>query len=199
MGFAAEHSPRGAEGVGMKSPRVQLEEALAQAHGLADGLTEERMNYRPAPGVWSVGENLGHLTITARRMMKAMDAAVDSLREGGRRSDGPYRPSLMGRWFLWLLEPPVRAVKFKAPAEFHGAPDRVAHLVRGEFFAAQEELLHRLSEYEAWDQNARLVVSPFDPSRKLRYSLGLSLRIIPTHMRRHLWQAQQVLPNTSRT
>ena len=84
------------------------------------------------------------------------------------------------------------------PAEFHGQPNRPAHLVRSEFFTAHEELLHRLAGFEAWDQNARVVRSPFDARGKLRYSLGLSLRIVPAHMRRHLWQARQALKAISR-
>jgi len=177
----------------MRAPRAELEAALAEAHALVDGLSDEAMQRRPAGGGWSVGENLDHLTITARRMMKAMETGVEELRAGGRVAAGPYRAGILGRWFLWLLEPPVRRGRFKAPAEFHGEAGRPAHLVRGEFFNAHEELLHRLEEFAAWDQNARVVVSPFDARGKLRYSLGLSLLIIPAHMRRHLWQARRVL------
>lgn len=175
----------------MRAARAQLEDALAAAHGLVDRLTEEQMNWRPRAGVWSVGENLDHLTITGRRMMQAMDAGVDVLREQGRRVRGAYRPNVLSYLFLWILEPPVRRTKAKAPADFHGVPDRPAHLVKSEFFTAHEELLRRLGEYEAWDQNARVVVSPFDA--RLRYSLGLGQLIVPAHVRRHLWQAGEVL------
>lgn len=173
--------------------RQQLEAALEDARTLVDPLSEETMNWRPRPGTWSVGENLDHLTITARRMMKAMDAAVDELRANNQRATAEYQPNLLSKWFLWILEPPVRSIKVKAPAEFHGQADRPAHVVKSEFFTAHEELLHRWAEFEAWDQNARLVVSPFDPREKLKYSLGLSLRIIPAHIRRHLWQSRGVL------
>ena len=182
----------------MNTPRSQLEAALAGAHTLVDALAEDAMNSRPRAGVWSVAQNLDHLTITARRMMKAMDAAVDELAVKRQRATGDYRPNPLSRWFLWLLEPPVRRGKFKAPAEFHGQPNRPAHMVRSEFFTAHEELLHRLAGFEAWDQNARVVRSPFDARGKLRYSLGLSLRIVPAHMRRHLWQARQALKAISR-
>jgi hypothetical protein len=176
------------------TPRQQLEQALADAHQLTDALTEVQFHQAPPAGGWSVAQNLDHLTITARRMMKAMEAAVDELRQQNRPATGPYRPNPLSHWFLWMLEPPVRRGKFKAPGEFHGQPGRPPHLVKGEFFNAHEELLHRLPEFEAWDQNARLVVSPFDARGKLRYSLGLSLRIIPAHLRRHLWQARQIRP-----
>jgi hypothetical protein len=177
--------------------RRQLEEAIASAHALADALDEARMNARPDPVKWSVAQNLDHLTITARRMMKTMESAVDELRAGNQRSTKPYSPGLTARTFLWVLEPPVRALKVKAPAEFQAAAGRAAHLVRGEFFNAHEELLQRWEEFTAWDQNAALVVSPFDASGRVKYSLGLSLLIIPAHMRRHLWQAEQVLERLS--
>jgi hypothetical protein len=126
-------------------------------------------------------------------MMKAIDNGADELRAKGAKASGPYRPSLLGRWFLWILEPPVRNAKAKAPAEFHGQTGRPAHIVISEFTGAHEELLHRLTEFEAWDQNQSVVISPFDARGKLKYSIGLSLRIIPAHCRRHIWQARKVL------
>lgn len=172
-------------------PQREIEAALRDARNLASSLTGEQMNWRPAPGVWSVAECLDHLTITGRRMMKAMDAAVDELRAKNMPYAGPARPSFIGRLFLKILEPPVRKMKVKAPVEFVPNPDRPAHLVLSEFTIAHEELLHRFPDFEAWDQNPRSVVSPFNT--RIRYSLGLALTIIPAHMRRHLWQARQVI------
>lgn len=171
--------------------KADVEAALRDAQALAAGLDDARMNWRPAAGVWSVAEGLDHLTITCRRMMKAMDAGVDELRAKDQRYAGPSRPSWIGRVFLWILEPPVRKMKAKAPPDFVPKPDRPSHLVLSEFTIAHEELLHRWAELEAWDQNRRVVVSPFDP--RIRYSIGLTLKIIPAHMRRHLWQAREVL------
>lgn len=176
-------------------PQREIEAALREARELATALTSEQMNWRPAPGVWSVAECLDHLTITCRRMMKAMDAAVDELRANNKPYAGPARPSLIGRLFLKILEPPIRRMKVKAPAEFVPNPDRPTHLVLSEFTIAHEELLHRFADFQAWDQNPRSVVSPFNS--RIRYSLGLTLAIIPAHMRRHLWQARQVLRHQS--
>lgn len=179
----------------MSEARREIETVLREAEAWSAALIDEQMNWRPVPGEWSAAECLDHLTITCRRMMKAMDAGVDQLREKNQLYAGPAQPGLIGRCFLRILEPPVRKMKAKAPADFVPQPDRPAYVVRSEFAAAHQELIQRLTEFESWDQNVRIVVSPFQA--RIRYSLGLSLKIIPAHMRRHLWQAREVLQQKS--
>jgi hypothetical protein len=183
----------------MSTPGEEIASAIREAHALTDALSDDLMQRRGPGGGWSAAQCLDHLTVTARRMMQAMDAAVETLRSQARPASGPYRPNVLSRLFLWYMEPPVRLGKTKTQPGFQGDPGTRPELVRQEFFAAHEELLRRVKEFEAWDQNARVVVSPFDPRGKLTYSLGLSLRVIPAHMRRHLWQATQAVRGKGRS
>jgi len=167
----------------------ELEAVIQGARDLTQALDDATINRRPPSGGWCAAECLDHLTITARRMIKAMETALDL----APAVPAPYQMGLAGRAVLYLVEPPVRISKCKAAPEFHGVHGRAAHLVLSEFTTAHQELIHQLPAIEARDQNVRCVVSPFDPSGRTRYSLGLAQRIIAAHARRHLWQVRKVL------
>jgi len=173
----------------MLDAKTQIEDVLAKFEGLTRPLSDAQFNWRPQSGVWSVGECLDHLTITARRFRAAIEEAVAHSRSRNLRYVGPASPSPFGRLFLKLLEPPVRLVKGKARRDFLPQLNRPASVVLSEFQTAHEDILRQLPEYLKWDQNRTRVTSPLP----LKFSLGLMLQVIPAHSRRHLWQASEII------
>lgn len=168
--------------------RPEIEALIREAEALTASLTDEQASERPRKGGWSVTENLDHLTISTRKMIKAIDDAVE--RPGAARGGGPWKPSLAARLFLWILEPPVRLMKVKATPDYVPAPGRPKHVALGEFVAAHQEFAHKAEgDWAEFDANAVEVTSPFDA--KVKYSLGTALAIVPAHGRRHIWQARQ--------
>ncbi|HEY0005036.1 MAG TPA: DinB family protein [Pyrinomonadaceae bacterium] len=167
----------------------QLEAIKQEARSLIEGLTDEQFNWHPAPGVWSIADNLAHLNVTGQLYLSRIDASIEEARSKELFGAGPFRHSFLGNWFLRLLEPPVKR-KFKAPKIFVPMPDQPLARVAPEFISLQDEVLERLHRANGLNLARARVASPI--SRFLRLSLGQSFLLITSHERRHLWQAAQV-------
>lgn len=167
----------------MQDVREQLEELIAEAELLAGPLTEAQLNWRPAAGRWSVGECLQHLSVATRKFHGCIEKGVAEARREGWKYTGPARMGLMGRVVLWVMEPPVVFAKAKAPAEM--VPGGRRKDVLEEFRAAHRAVIAAVPEWMEWDVNRTLVESPL----VVKYPVGVVLRVIAAHGRRHLWQA----------
>lgn len=154
----------------------------------ADALTR-----RPREDSWSAAECVAHLSLTAAASAPLVEEAVADLRARGRVSDAPDRMDWLGRLLRWTLEPPPR-LRTGTAAPFQ--PQRVEPLdeVLSEFRRQQSRLLAALRSAEGLVLSARKVVSPFDS--RVRYNAYAMFRILETHERRHLWQAQRAVSST---
>ena len=171
-------------GVIVRDVRIQIEEVLAEAERIAGALDEAALRRRPAGGGWSVAECLDHITLSTVTFCGAIDAVKAGAPVGG----GPAELGVRGRVVLWVMEPPVRVAKAKAPPEMMPRTDGRA--VLDEFRAVHQDLLtRRLPEYLRLDPNRVRVKSPLGSGLRL----GVILQVIPAHARRHLWQAARVL------
>lgn len=169
---------------------AQLENVMNQIRGLCDELTDAQMHWRPSTDAWSVAECVDHLTITARSFGTAIEAGLaKSPQRGDRGVDSTMQqPPWWGGLFLRILEPPVTRLKVKAPPNFQPRLARDAASVLADFVEAHEALLRKWPEWMQADLKRTQVRGPFP----IPFPLILVMHIIPTHMRRHLWQARQV-------
>lgn len=161
---------------------------IAEARGLVDRHKPEDLVKTPAGGGWSVADNLAHLAQTVRLYLPKIDAAIEANRSV--RGDGPYRYNLLGRFFLWVLEPPVR-LRVKAPPVFQPAQGMSGAQALEDFAARYEELIERMQAADGLDLARIKVVSPASDS--MRIPLGVAFGSMTAHARRHLWQARNVL------
>lgn len=168
--------------------RAQLEATSAEARSVCAGLTPIESARRAQPGRWSIAEQLEHLSLTTEAYLPLLERAADELRARDERADRPFRTDLMGRFLLWMVEPPVRKrVKTTAPF-LPRALERPADCLP-RFLALQERLVQRMHAFEGLALDRARVRSPFDP--RIRYSAWSCLRIVPAHQRRHLWLARE--------
>lgn len=172
----------------MRDVRVQIEEVLAEADRIASPLDSATFHRRPANGGWCVAECLDHITLSTLTLCSAIDDAMPDAKERGLTGGGPAGAGLRGRVILWVMEPPVRLAKAKAPPGM--MPRMDGRVVLDEFRAAHQDLLmRRLPEYLKLDPNRVRVKSPLGSGLRL----GVILQVIPAHARRHLWQAAKIL------
>jgi hypothetical protein len=169
--------------------RRQIEAVSAEARDVLADLFETQINWRVAPGHWSIAECLDHLTVTNREMMKGIKEAIADARTRGLTGRGPFRYGLIGNMVVRSMEPPAK-MKFKAPVIFRPRPDQSLAAVRRDFFATQDEVLRLINEANGLHLARIKVTSPVLKWMKL--SLGQMFGLIATHERRHLWQARQV-------
>lgn len=169
--------------------RRQFEQISADAAALIGPMTDEQFTWRPASDAWSVAECLEHLNVTARLYLPRLDQGIADAIRRGRYGEGPFRYSLLGRWFANSQEPPAR-FKVRAPKSFHPGPTRPRAEIVAAFRAYQVQFVDRLRQANGLDLARARVSSP--AAAWLRFSLGSGFALMIAHERRHLWQARNV-------
>jgi hypothetical protein len=169
--------------------RDEFSRNLTVAENLSSGLTDKQFSWRPAPGAWSACENLLHLVATGRLYLPAIDEAVGQVR-ARETAPGTFKYSLFERFFIWMMEPPVR-LKMKAPKHFTPAGVMPKEEVLQEFRAMNRDWLGVLEHVRGLDLKRIKITSPVNA--KLKFGLGATFAVNAAHERRHLWQARQVI------
>lgn len=180
----------------------ELEAAGEAARALAEGLSPEQLRWKPAPDRWSVAECLDHLVRTGEVYLDAFDETIEERRREGLVGGHGYRPTLVGRWLVRVLEPPPR-LRVPSPAVVlprrreEPAPDTGNGSEGGgggdplaDFLALRPALAERLQAADGLDLRRVRMSSPF--FALIRFDLGSAFRIVAAHERRHLWQARRV-------
>jgi hypothetical protein len=155
-------------------------------------LTDEQLQYRPAPGKWSIAEIYGHLNLSMEaniriilfRISKAPDSPGDV-----------YASGWLGDWVYSLIMPRSDGSVFRLKARKAECPDDQAEL------DAREELEAFQRHCDSLDDILRHVASkdlrhiriPFVLPRLVRLRLGDVLRFLVAHGERHLLQAQRLM------
>jgi hypothetical protein len=163
----------------------QVDAILRQTEALLDPLDDEQFNWCPQAGSWSIGQCYDHLNVTNAVYFRGIHDAVRRAERQGWARRGPIQPSLAGRLFVWVLEPPFR-LKARAPSKIRPA-DRRRHKaeVWPEFVRFHAHLQLFLAECAAVDLNRARFPNPF--ARAVRVRAGTGLQIVLAHERRHLW------------
>jgi hypothetical protein len=168
----------------------QLESVNAQASAMVESSTPEALVTRPAGGGWSAADNLAHLAVTVRLYNPKVEAAIAAARQAGVTGTGPFNYGLLGKFFMWVLEPPVR-MKVKAPPPFHPAEGVTARQALDDLLLQHRKMLELIEAADGLDLGKVKVQSP--ASDKLKLSLGAAFGSMAAHGRRHLWQAKNTL------
>ena len=162
------------------------------ARNLVGGLTEEQLNWQPAPGSWSIGQCLEHLCLTNEAYLPAISAA---LREKPRSSVEEITPGWFGRWFIrTFVEPSPGSKRASAPGKIRPGPHTDISVLN-RFLSANQacrELILRACDN---DVNRIRFWNPFLPG--IRFTVGTGLETIVGHERRHLLQAKRVKDSKS--
>jgi DinB superfamily len=157
------------------------------AQALVAGLSEEQLNWQPAPGSWSVGQCLEHLSVTTEAYLPAMSAALEG------KANAPVEqitPGWLSRWFLrTFVEPSPNGRRVPAPGKIRPGP-RVAATVIERFLASNRACREFIVRARSKDVNRIRFWNPLAPG--VRFTVGTGLEIISSHEMRHLLQAERV-------
>jgi hypothetical protein len=170
---------------------AELERLEREARALAEPLTEERFNWQPQRGSWSVGQCLDHLTRSNRLYLDELEIALVSAREAGLERQGPPDLGRIGRWFVRQMEPtnprkirtsrkqtpPERTMKEATLAAFGGEQQRAIDFVRAS---------------APYDVSSVRFRNPFAFGLRA-FNLATGIEVIAAHERRHLAQAARVV------
>jgi hypothetical protein len=157
------------------------------ARQLVTGLTEEQLNWQPAPGSWSIGQCLEHLCNTNEAYHPAIAAALEG------KPDSPVReivPGWFGAWFLHsFVEPSPKTKRVSAPKKIRPG-SRVDVSVLKRFLSGNQVCREVVVRAQGKNVNRIRFWNPFIPG--LRFTTGTGFAIIAAHERRHLQQAERV-------
>jgi hypothetical protein len=169
--------------------RVELANVVRDGNALAARLDDATLMRRPSPAKWSAAENLEHLSATAatfaRRIRRRLEATTVA------NVVSSERPTLVGRIWVSLVEPPVRLrLKVPAAALQPGAIESRAVLL-SRFDETHATLIALLDESDAYDRMRVRIPTPF--AKRLTVTLLDTFAVLSAHGRRHLWQAERAV------
>jgi len=170
--------------------REEFERLSAEGDGLAGPLSDEQFFWRPSPEAWSVAHCLDHLNVVARLYLPRLDEAISDAIRRGIYGAGPYSYNWIGRFTVYMQEPPVR-LRLQAPGSFVPQPGRPRAEIMAAYRAYQVQFIDRLRQANGLDLARAKVSSPV--ATWLRFSLGSGFELMAAHERRHLWQARNIV------
>lgn len=168
--------------------QAEFESLIVEAEASSANLSSQQFNWHPGPGIWSIGECLDHLNVSHGKYLRSMRRALnDAVPRGDAQ---PIRSTLFGRFYRWLLDPPVRQ-RLPAPKSFVPViEEKDLQSVLAEFRTTHRELIDEIRRSAQTQINRVTVSSPI--SRHLRLNLYDAFRALAAHGRRHLWQSNRV-------
>jgi len=154
---------------------------------LVSGLSDERLNWQPAPGAWSIAQCLEHLCITNEKYLPAITAALEG------QPDAPVeeiQPGWFSGWFLKnYVEPSPGGKKAWASGKIRPAA-RVSGTIIQRFLASNKASRELIVRARSKDVNRIRFWNPLVPG--LRFTVGVGFQIIASHEQRHMLQAERV-------
>ncbi len=167
--------------------------AKTEVLDLCGDLSQEQFNWRPEEGAWSVGECLDHLNKVGSEMIAPMHEAMEKGKAAGRLSEGPFRYSWLGNYFARAagVLNEDNTFKGKSPKLYVPGSDMDKDKTIERFLKVQDELITTTRMAHGLDLKRIKVASP--ALKFMRFSLGVWLRMLPNHQRRHFQQARNVV------
>jgi hypothetical protein len=163
--------------------------ADARARTLVATLTRGRVNWKPRPDTWSIGQCLQHLTIGNELYVDAIEAAMTR----NLTATGSVDDIAMGapsRWFIRsFIEPSPQTKRAKAPKLIVPATT-IDDNVLDRFLDSNQRIraiMRRASDYNV---NRIRFRNPFVPV--IRFTVGTGFVLLARHEERHLLQAERV-------
>ena len=170
-----------------------LRETTRRAETLFAAKSTEQLSASPGGKGWSATQCVAHLNLANRAYLPFIEACLEELKRQNLRGDGPFKMT-WNAWLLnWWLEPPSRLRLPTAPFAKPGGqliPDQVL----AEFGEVNAQVERKLEASLGFALDRVKMASPF--AEKMQYNVYSAFVLIPTHNRRHLWQATQALAST---
>ncbi len=166
--------------------------AKGEVEALVDGLSDEQLNWRTEEGSWSILECISHLNEVGSKMIVPMKKEIDAGRGAGKLSEGPFKYSFLGNMFLNGSGPLDKKNKFKikSPKLYIPTSDLSKEELLPRFLALQDELVALTRDANGLNLKSIKVTSP--AISLVRFSVGVWLKMLPGHQKRHLQQARRV-------
>jgi hypothetical protein len=167
----------------------EAKQVAADARASFGNLSAAQLNWKPSAERWSIAQCFEHLITSNRGYLPI----IESVRGGKKQSTFwtrlPMWPGLAGKLLIKSLDP-ASTRKLKAPKNFQPAQSEISPTIIDDFVAQQEQVIEGMKSTSHLDLEKIVITSP--ALSFVAYSLMDGYRIIVTHEKRHLQQAQRV-------
>ncbi len=170
--------------------RRDLEEQTEELASLVRSTDDSLLIRRPPSGKWSPIEHVDHLIKVNAEYIAALEQALLKGRDQGRTGAGPFKGSVVGRFFERSMEPPVKA-RVKTLSAMKPDSDLAVEPTLAVFLDLQGRLREVLTQAEGLDLDGIRMRSPF--LKLLRAPVFSWFGVILAHNRRHIWLIREGL------
>lgn len=153
------------------------------------GLDKRSLNWKPQPGIWSIGQVIDHVITLNETYYPKFKA----LKEGRLKLPFHARIGFIPRFFGKLLYNSVsedRSTKMKTVAPFFPSESDIPGDILARYQEHKEELKRFLEAHQEYISPKTIITSPANDF--LVYSTELAVEAIVVHEKRHLQQAKEV-------
>ena len=156
--------------------------------GLTRPLDPDELVRRPPDGGWSVGQVLEHLCVTAELYESPIRTLLQGARPDAAAPARPWKPTLIGRFAVYMLERPAR---LPTPKRIAPAASPRGGLVES-LLAHQHTLARLMDDETGFDWRTLRMTSPVAPL-PLKFNLGDVFFLLVVHAERHGRQIERVV------
>lgn len=161
----------------------------AEVEASFGGMDSERLNWKPDPASWSIGQCLDHLIRTNTKFYPQLEELLSGKRSQTLWQNVPLIPGLWGRIMInWIR--PDSSRKIKVPPGFEPSTSAIPATIVRDFISHQQEFTGLMESARPFRLEREIIYSPV--SRLITYSMLDGFRIAILHEQRHLRQALRV-------
>ncbi len=166
----------------------QLAEIRERAERLLAGVNASQLNWQPEGGrQWSVAQCLDHIATSTLFYGGHINNAIVS---APLTPVSGARPNLLGRAFIWLLEPPVK-IRTPAPQAIQPKSSCDPNVLRRQLLEAWDHVEDLTSRAVRIDSGRVRFANPLANGRRV-FNVAAGVFVLVSHARRHLLQAEKV-------
>lgn len=167
----------------------QIEEITAKFQASFDSVSEEDLNWKPSPEVWSIAENIDHLIMVNRTYYPGFSA----LKKGNYQlpfiARFDFVVSFFGNLILKSVQPD-RKKKMKTFTIWKPAESKYSKDILSRFVEEQSILTKEIEQVMDKTNENAVISSPVN--KNIVYRLETAFDIIVAHERRHFQQAMEI-------
>jgi hypothetical protein len=169
--------------------KVEIDDITESFKNEFGGLTAEQLNYKPAPDVWSIAQNVHHLIVINESYYPILKAVRENTYKLPLLGRFEFVVNLFGKTILNSVSPDRRRKMKTFPLWQPSKSDLGADIL--EKFAKHQQQLKDLIDSSSDLLDANTVISS-PANRNIVYKLKTAFDIMVTHEKRHLEQAREL-------
>jgi len=181
--------------------RGELEQLQAEIRLIAEQtqnefgtLSVDHLNWKPAPGSWSVAQCFDHLITSNKGYFPIVESVVAGQKKTRFLERVPILPTIWSKALISSLNPQTGR-NMKAPAAFQPSSSDLPDSIIQDFVSNQGRVVDAITSVKNLNIDQTVITSP--AASFVTYSLLDAFRIVVVHEQRHFQQAMRVKTNAN--